>query len=104
MVKKRILFISLFLVLCIACIIIFFFTRKTSEKNFLKSWNVEDYEQLEDIINIEDAGLDNGSSVETYSIRYKSDDCEVISYLSVPKKCLEDKEAFPCIIFNHGGN
>lgn len=104
MVKKRILFISLFLVLCLACIIIFFLTRKTPEKNLLKSWNVEDYEQLGDIISIEDAGLDNGSLVETYSIRYKSDDCEVISYLSVPKKCLEDKEAFPCIIFNHGGN
>lgn len=71
-------------------------------------WNVENYEQLEDIVSIElldiDIGYSDGTSVVTYNVRYKSDDCEVISYLSIPEECLECKEAYPCIIFNRGGN
>lgn len=68
-----------------------------------ESWKVEDYEQLEDIISIDEI-KDESTEVVTYNVRYKSDDCEVVSYLSIPKKCLENKEVYPCIIYNRGGN
>lgn len=72
------------------------------------SWNVQDYEQSEDIISIEEidveTGFSDGTQVVTYNVRYKSDDCEVVSYLSIPKECLEQETAYPCIIFNRGGN
>lgn len=28
----------------------------------------------------------------------------MVSYLSIPKECLEQETAYPCIIFNRGGN
>lgn len=59
----------------------------------IESWNVEDYEQLEDIIRIDEAENDESTEVFTYKIRYKSDECEVIAYLSIPEKCLENEEA-----------
>lgn len=61
----------------------------------IESWNVEDYEQLEDIIRIDEAENDESTEVFTYKIRYKSDECEVIAYLSIPEKCLENEEAYP---------
>lgn len=70
----------------------------------IKSWNVEDYEQLEDIIRIDEVENDESTEVLSYKIRYKSDECEVIAYLSIPEKCLENEETYPCIIYNRGGN
>ncbi len=71
-------------------------------------WKVESYEKKEDIISIEELDLEQiyqeGVEVYTYKIKYQSDGCEVVSYLSVPISCLEEKKAYPCIIFNRGGN
>ncbi len=69
-----------------------------------ESWNVEDYENLKDIISIKERDVGKAEKTITYSIRYQSDDCEVVSYLAIPKDCLEQKTAYPCIIFNRGGN
>ena len=43
-------------------------------------------------------------NVQTYLIRYQSDDCEVEAYISVPKEYMENKGKYPCIVFNRGGN
>ncbi len=72
--------------------------------NIAESWVVKDYEQLDDIISVKEITVDEAVKTVTYSIRYKSDDCEVVSYLSIPKECLEQQKAYPCIIFNRGGN
>ncbi len=97
--RKKILFLITLLVMSIYMV-------GCGSKN--ESWNVEDYEQLENIISIEpmeiDTGYEEGIPVVTYNVRYKSDDCEVVSYLSIPQECLESQEAYPCIIFNRGGN
>ncbi len=70
----------------------------------VKSWDMEDYEKLEDIISIEEITEDGSTEAVTYNIRYKSDDCEVVSFLSIPQICLQEKVAYPCIIYNRGGN
>lgn len=71
-------------------------------------WDVELYEGRADIISIDKLDLGNkvpdGVGVTTYKVRYQSDECEVVSYLSVPDKCVKKKEAYPCIIYNRGGN
>lgn len=38
----------------------------------------------------------------TYKIRYKSDDCEVVGYISAPLDYMEKK--YPVLIYNRGGN
>ena len=43
-------------------------------------------------------------NVQTYFIRYKSDDCEVEAYVSVPNEYIASKGQYPCIVFNRGGN
>lgn len=77
-------------------------------RNVEEVWDVNQYEKLEDITSIEkmDLGkmLPEGVDVSTYKIKYQVDDCTVVSYLSVPNACIEEKEAYPCIIFNRGGN
>ena len=73
-----------------------------------KKWDIEQYENREDIISIEklDLGqiITEGVEVSTYRVEYQSDDCTVVSYLSIPNACVERKEAYPCIIYNRGGN
>ena len=74
------------------------------------SWNPLDYEEQEDIISIKDMTdvvremTDHAENITIYKVRYKSDDCEVVSYLGIPNQCLLQKEAYPCIIYNRGGN
>jgi len=70
----------------------------------INSWNVEDYVALEDIISISEIEKDNVDGVLTYKMKYKSDDCEVIAFLSIPEGCLDRKEPQPCVIHNRGGN
>lgn len=98
--KKTITFLVILLTLmCLtAC--------KTKDESPTKeaSFRVEDYQQLEDIISIEEIKEDGSTAVSTYSIRYQSDDCEVVAYLSVPQSCLDEKMPYPCIIYNRGGN
>lgn len=70
-----------------------------------KGWNMEDYERIDDIISIDKMEIKDGSEVvSTYKIRYKSDECEVGAYLSIPNEFLESNEANPCLIYNRGGN
>lgn len=69
-----------------------------------EGFRVEAYEQLEDIISIKEINVNEAVKTVTYSVRYKSDDCEVVSYLSIPNECLEQQKAYPCIIYNRGGN
>ena len=66
-------------------------------------WNVMSYLGLEDIISISKVD-DECESVETWCVRYQSDDCNVVSYLSIPEKCLSDRVPYSCVIFNRGGN
>ena len=72
------------------------------------SWDVTSYEELEDIEYISELEVDSESignvSVKTYEITYKSDDCSVLSYISIPEDCLKEKKAYPVIIYNRGGN
>ena len=71
-------------------------------------WDINQYEKIEDIISIEKLDLGRMSSegveVSTYKVKYQVDDCTVVSYLSVPDACIEEETAYPCIIFNRGGN
>ena len=59
---------------------------------------------MEDIIYIKEIEVKTFNSTDTYEIRYYSDQCEVISYLSIPSKCIEQQIPFPCMIYNRGGN
>ena len=71
-------------------------------------WDINQSEKIEDIISIEKLDLGRMSSegveVSTYKVKYQVDDCTVVSYLSVPDACIEEQDAYPCIIFNRGGN
>ena len=71
-------------------------------------WDVLEYEEHEDIISIRELKVDqirsDGVPVTTYKIMYRSDDCEVASYLAVPDGCIETETPYPCIIYNRGGN
>ena len=95
---QMLLFLSATIICLTAC------AGSPKEQQRKESWNPEDYTQLDDIISIEEIEQDDSTAVDTYNIRYKSDDCEVVSYLSVPKSCLEEKKSYPCIIYNRGGN
>ena len=70
--------------------------------------DVNQYESVEGIISIEKLDLEKilseGVEVSTYKVKYQVDDCTVVSYLSVPNACIEEQVAYPCIIFNRGGN
>ena len=61
------------------------------------SWDVTSYEELEDIEYISETEVNSESignvSVKTYEITYKSDDCSVLSYISIPEDCLKEKKA-----------
>lgn len=93
---KKILLIS-----CLLTMILFTACGKSLKENR----KVEDYEELDDIISIKEIDMqDKITDVLTYNVRYKSDDCEVVAYLSVPESCMDKQEAYPCIIFNRGGN
>lgn len=99
MKKKFVFGILCFMLLCLcACV-----TRNEEEL-----WDVNQYERVEDIISIEKLDLGRMSSegveVSTYKVKYQVDDCTVVSYLSVPDVCIEEQDAYPCIIFNRGGN
>jgi len=74
------------------------------EKNEEKEWKIEDYSQLSGIISIVEIEKDEVEGIKTYKVMYESDDCQVASYLSVPEKCLKNREAYPCMIYNRGGN
>lgn len=81
--------------------------NENAEINGETGWDIEKYEALEDIVsihmlNLKEEGL-NGTS-DTYKIVYKSDECQVVAYLSIPKECIEKQESSPCVIFNRGGN
>lgn len=71
-------------------------------------WDVTAYEKEEDILCVEEMELEQvyeeGVEVNTYKIRYQSEECEVVAYLSVPIACLDEKKPYPCIIYNRGGN
>lgn len=99
--KKRSLFI---LLICVAWLCVCSCGKETEET----TWNVCSYEKQKDIISIEELDFEQmyeeGVEVSTYRIKYQSDECEVVSYLSVPTACLEEQKAYPCIIYNRGGN
>jgi len=84
------------------CLVVFCFWGCSSREE-INSWNVEDYKKLKDIVSIENVE-DEITEIQTYKIKYKSDDCKVVSYLSVPEAVLEKKEVYPCILFARGGN
>lgn len=65
----------------------------------------QEYKAVKDIISIEILKLDEAASAycSSYKIRYQSDDCEVIGYISIPN-CCKKGERYPCLIFNRGGN
>ena len=99
MKKKMVLAILCCILLCLsAC----------ANKNEEASLDINQYERIEDIVSIEKLDLERTSSggveVSTYKVKYKVDDCTVVSYLSVPNECIEKQEAYPCIIYNRGGN
>ena len=82
--------------------------KKVNEKSNEEIWDIKQYEGREDIISVEKLELEkttpDGVELSTYKVRYQSDKCEVVSHLSVPNESIEKKEAYPCIIYNRGGN
>ena len=83
-------------------------SRKKSKKALEKNkWNVINYEGLDDIIYIDELEMNNSdivnAPVKTYEIKYKSDDCEVTSFLAVPEETLKNKSSCACIIYNRDG-
>lgn len=64
------------------------------------------YEYLSDIISIKEIELEDelDSRCKSYRFKYKSDDCKVVGYLSVPNKCMESAVPYECVIYNRGGN
>lgn len=66
-------------------------------------WDPENYASLADIIRITRVENGKNAAVATYQLLYQSDDCQVAAILSVPIACMEQKEAYPCVIFNRGG-
>lgn len=99
--KRKLMFI---LLICFLVLSLFACGKAEDEQ----VWDIELYEGREDIISVEKLDLEknmpDGVDVSTYKVRYQSDECEVVSYLSVPNECIEKKEAYPCIIYNRGGN
>ena len=69
----------------------------------IENWDVKNYETLNDIVSIEEM-VDQVDSVDSYKIRYKSDEYEVIAFLPVPIAHMEAWEPMPCIIYNRGGS
>ena len=83
MKKKMVLAILCCILLCLsAC----------ANKNEEASLDINQYERIEDIVSIEKLDLERTSSggveVSTYKVKYKVDDCTVVSYLSVPNKLI----------------
>jgi len=99
--KKIILTLSVFTVIVLALC-----ACGTGNKDNL--WDIGQYENSKDIISIEklDLGqiIPEGVAVSNYKVIYQVDDCTVVSYLSVPNACIEEQTAYPCIIYNRGGN
>ena len=66
------------------------------------------YEELEDIISVEKIEVEqerlDWTDVVVYRICYKSDDCEVFAYLSIPEDFMGNNAKYPCMIYNRGGN
>lgn len=64
------------------------------------------YEYLSDIVSIKEVnpGDELRNICKSYRFKYKSDDCKVVGYLSVPNKCIESAVPYECIIYNRGGN
>ena len=98
--KKRFIFVILCFILLYLC--------ACDNKKEEDLWDVNQYERLDDIISIEKLDLEKispeGVEVSTYKVIYQVDDCNVVSYLSVPDACIKEQEAYPCIIYNRGGN
>ncbi len=69
-------------------------------------YNFVNYENHDDISDIEQITLDNRLSQKcvTYKFTYLSDNNEVKAYISIPLDCIESTTPYKCIIFNRGGN
>lgn len=65
--------------------------------------NIKNVVSLPEILNFDkvSAGAEYDEIVDTYRMRYKSDDCEVEGYFAVPRML---QGPLPAIIFNRGGN
>lgn len=79
-------------------------SKNTKEKDI---WDITGYERLKDIIyidklNIEKVDLVN-VEVDAYEIKYKSDDCEIVSFLALPRATTLNRTKAPCIIYNRDG-
>ena len=96
--KKTIMLMFVFMLCLCAC----------GTGNNDNPWDIGQYESNKDIISIEKLELGQivpeGVAVSSYKVTYQVDDCTVVSYLSVPDTCIEEQTAYPCIIFNRGGN
>ncbi len=83
-------------------------TNEDVSTNKEELWDVKQYESVEEIKSIEKLDLERilpeGVEVSTYKVKYQVDDCTVVSYLSVPNACIEEQVAYPCVIYNRGGN
>lgn len=80
---------------------------KSLKKLQKNKWNILNYEALDDIIYIDELKMNNSdiinAPVKTYEIRYKSDECEITSFLAVPEETLRNQTSCSCIIYNRDG-
>ncbi len=76
------------------------------EKKDIDGFDFNSYLYRDDIISIEQVSLDKeGNNYCTaYRFRYRSDECEVAGFISIPNECIEKKIPYPCMIYNRGGN
>ena len=78
----------------------------SEEKEENNGFDFETYLNSNDIISITQVSLgDEGDKYcSVYEFLYKSDECKVVGFISIPNECIEKKIPYPCMIYNRGGN
>lgn len=72
----------------------------------IDSFDFNSYLYRDDIISIEQVPLveEIDKLCTAYKFLYKSGECEVAGFISIPNECIEKKIPYPCMIYNRGGN
>lgn len=84
-------------------------SNKSHKKNTKEQdkWDISSYESLRDIVYIDKLNIEKvdlvSVEVDAYEIKYKCDDCEIISFLALPRATTLNRAKTPCIIYNRDG-
>ncbi len=75
-----------------------------SESKIPFAHRIEDLAAFSDIPAVQEIPSGYDDAVLTWRIRYLSDECEVVGFISAPKDYLEKAGKYPVLIYNRGGN